>query len=92
MLSARCRDDTVLRWLSYAFDTAVGTGTIAWHTLHSTSQFITDTDAAGGSTKPCGFNLLRPERRKIREENGQKSRENQERAGMNRGRGREQAP
>uniref|UniRef100_A0A0A9D422 Uncharacterized protein n=1 Tax=Arundo donax TaxID=35708 RepID=A0A0A9D422_ARUDO len=55
-LSARCRDDTVVRWLSYAFDTAGDTGTFAWHTLHSTSPFISVAAAATGSPKTRGSN------------------------------------
>jgi hypothetical protein len=55
-LSARCRDDTVFRWLSYAFDTAAGTGTFAWHTLHSTSRFIIiGTNTEGRLTENLGF-------------------------------------
>ena len=65
-LSARCRDDTVLRWLSYALDTAAGTGTFAWHTLHSTSPFISASTTATGSPKHCGSNQLRQNGRKIR--------------------------
>lgn len=48
-LSARCLDDTELRWMSYAFDTAaaaIGTCTFAWHTLHSTSPLISPTAAS----------------------------------------------
>jgi len=73
--SARCRDDTVLRWLSYAFDTGGGTGTFAWHTLHSTSPFIPAAAAASGSPKPRGSNQLRQKTAGKSEGNQQKSRE-----------------
>jgi hypothetical protein len=82
-LSARCRDETVLRWLSYALETAGGTGTFAWHTLHSTSPFISAAAAAKGSPKHRGSNQLRQNGRKIRGRSAKKSRENQERTWTN---------
>jgi hypothetical protein len=64
-------------------ETAGGTGTFAWHTLHSTSPFISAAAAAKGSPKHRGSNQLRQNGRKIRGRSAKKSRENQERTWTN---------